>query len=497
MTDSPAWPQGGREMGALIRAHNWAATPLGPIESWPQSLRTTVDLVLDCPLPTLLLWGPERIQIHNEAYASMIGNKHPRSLGQRASECWAEVWDRAGALYDRAFAGEAVISENQKWTLLRAGAPADGWFTSYLTPVRDEAGAVAGVHVTAFETTEQMEAAAEAERAEQVLRERDAMLQTAVDLVGLGWVYWRPGSTELVCDERAKELWGLSPDASLDMERVLAAVHPEDRPSFEAIWIKGADPGHDSYTLEYRVIGIEDGVERWISAHGRTSFQNGEPVRFIGAVQDVTEYKRAAEHQRVLLAELQHRVRNALAVVRSIARRTAVGSDSVDEMMAHLQGRLDAFSRVQSAVTREADAGVDLASIIDDELVAHAAHEGARFRIHGPDVRLQPKAAESISLAIHELTTNAVKYGALSDRMGQLAVEWERETDEGGEWLKLVWSESGLDQPLSEPERKGFGLELLSTTLPYDLRARTEVEFRPQGLRFTMTMPLGPGLQAE
>lgn len=218
----------------------------------------------------------------------------------------------------------------------------------------------------------------------------------------------------------------------------------------------------------------------------------GDLIGFLKIGQDTTERRRAQEHERMLLGELQHRVRNTLGVIRSIGRRTAEQSETVEEMWSHLEGRIDAFSRVQSVVTRNPETGLDLKSLIEDELRAHAAREGERVRLAGPDLLLKPRAAETLSLAIHELATNAVKYGALSAAAGMLAVTWAR--DEGR--LRLRWEESGLRNLPANPARQGFGLELLERTLPYELDAESAIEFRPQGLRFTLSMPLGSNLSA-
>jgi PAS domain S-box-containing protein len=213
----------------------------------------------------------------------------------------------------------------------------------------------------------------------------------------------------------------------------------------------------------------------------------GRLIGFLKIGQDVTERHRASELQATLLAELQHRVRNTLAVVRSIARRTAENSNTVEEMLSHFQGRLDAFSRVQAAVTRHAEGLVDLKSLIEDELVAHTAREGEHLTISGPEVELDPRSAERLSLALHELATNAVKHGALrGDAPGRIDVRWETEREPPA--LELSWQESGVT--VERTEREGFGMELLRRSLPYDLQGETEVELRPDGLRFLLRMPL-------
>jgi two-component system CheB/CheR fusion protein len=203
---------------------------------------------------------------------------------------------------------------------------------------------------------------------------------------------------------------------------------------------------------------------------------------------DARKRAAASNHldEAALLGELQHRVRNTLAVVRSIVRRTAEHSATVEDMASHLEGRIDAFARVQSMVTRRPGSGVDLASLILDEMLAHAVEEGDRLRIEGPDVSLLPRPAESMSLAIHELATNAVKYGALSDGSGRIDVRW---TLNDGR-LRLRWTERGLVAPIAPPQGRGFGLELFERTLAYELGAEVRVAFPPEGAEFEAAMPV-------
>lgn len=232
-------------------------------------------------------------------------------------------------------------------------------------------------------------------------------------------------------------------------------------------------PPRDGTAAEIRL--VEDVKERTWEAVERARAENA--------------LRESDRHQGLLLAELQHRVRNTLAVVRSIARRTAENSDSVEDMLFHFQGRIDAFSRVQSALARRPDARVDLASLIEDELVAHATKEGPQVSIAGPDVALGAREAERISLGIHELTTNAVKHGALCSADGRLSIDWRLEEADDNRALRLFWKETGADvrEPISH---EGFGMALLRRSLPYDLQGETEVELAPDGLRFELRMPL-------
>jgi two-component system CheB/CheR fusion protein len=235
----------------------------------------------------------------------------------------------------------------------------------------------------------------------------------------------------------------------------------------------------------------------WKPANSPVVDVNGNVVAIIHHVADVTAEHDAVEalrhserHSETLLAELQHRVRNSLAVVRSIARRTAENSGDVDDMLAHFQGRLDAFSRVQAALSRNPDARIDIASLVEDELTAHAARDGRQVRIKGSSVMLTAKTAERLSLALHELATHAVKHGALMNGDGKIAVTWQCKRANGSELLTFRWEESGVEIDPTAERREGFGMELLQRSLPYDLEAETEVELRPQGLAFELRMKL-------
>ncbi|WP_448044060.1 CheR family methyltransferase [Bradyrhizobium liaoningense] len=215
------------------------------------------------------------------------------------------------------------------------------------------------------------------------------------------------------------------------------------------------------------------------------NFIAGVVITFV----DVTAITRAEERQRLLLAELQHRVRNTLGVVRSIARRSAETSSTVEEYASHLDGRLNAFARTQALVTRDPEGGVDLEYLVIEELLAYNAREGEQMRVSGPKVRFQPKAAETFALAIHELATNALKYGALSQPTGRIEVAWRVDESTDPAELMFEWRERG-GPPVAPRPRKGFGTELLERTLAFELKGQTMMTFNPAGLQCTIIIPL-------
>src|SRR5882724_5692206 len=150
------WLVGGGEMGKLVRSMDWSKTPLGPIESWPQSLRTTVSLCLASNFPISLAWGPKHVQIYNDGYWPICGGKHPGSMGQDYRECWASAWPVIGEAFERALAGTTAFLEDQRMFLDRLGYLEETFFTFSFSPIRDERGAVAGLFHPVTETTGKM-----------------------------------------------------------------------------------------------------------------------------------------------------------------------------------------------------------------------------------------------------------------------------------------------------------------------------------------------------
>lgn len=410
------------------------------------------------------LWGQEVEEDLTGPLENLLEDRIPPEDRPRIREVVAQaVRDR------RAFDLEHRV--------LRPGG-AVGWVRSRAVPLLGPDGTIEEWVGAAEDVTARREA-------DDRQREREERLQLALGIADLSTWDWNLVSGELVWSENYFRFYGYALDeVKPSYEAWAARVHPEDLPAIEARVAQARDSG-GSFEAEFRVLP-GGGAVRWGRAKARVLVEEGRPRRMIGVMQDVTAAKEAEARQRLLLAELQHRVRNSLAVIRSIVGRSARTATSVEDYAAHLEGRINALARVQSAVARAPGAGLDLEALLRDEFQAAAAGE-EQVALSGPPLRLSARTAEMLGLALHELATNAIKHGALADPEGSIAVAWSVEGDPPR--LCLRWSER-VGRPLPPPGPPGFGTELLERMLAYNLGAQTRMDHRPEGLSCEIAVPL-------
>ncbi|MGX1167023.1 PAS domain S-box-containing protein [Bradyrhizobium sp. USDA 372] len=342
------------------------------------------------------------------------------------------------------------------------------------------------------ETAERTWAAVERARAEASLRDSEERFRQFADASAAG--LWIRDANSLEMDFASPavgSIYGVQPDELLgDVKRWAALVVPDDRD--EALAHLEAARRGETVIHEFRIQRPSDRAFRWIRNTGFPLEDADGCVQRIGGIaEDITAAKLAIEHQGVLLAELQHRVRNIMAVIRSMALRTADGAADVADYRSLLEGRLLALARVQSLLIREANAGGSLREIIASEVSAQA-HRDDQFELDGPEIRLSPKVVEVLTLAFHELATNALKYGAFSVQDGRLSVSWKPFEKRGRMWLALDWTETGA--PPREPsKRRGFGSDLIEGRIPYELGGMGKITLEQDGAHCRMEFPLKEG----
>ena len=285
-TENADFLAGGGEMGALTRAHDWSATPIGPPDTWPQSLRTAVRILLNTNHPMFIWWGPELIQFYNDAYRQTMGpERHPSALGQRGRDCWAEIWPIIGPQIEQVMSGGgATWHENQLIPVTRHGRLEQVWWTYGYSPI-DEADGVGGVLVVCRDVTKEHLAA-------EALREREAELARVQQIGRIGGleVDLRTGFR----NRRSPEyllIHGLPPDAVNEThEDWVQRVHPDDREATEKKFRDAVAGEVRDYTVRYRIIRPSDGELRWISVKSTIERDaNGKAVRLVGAHSDITE----------------------------------------------------------------------------------------------------------------------------------------------------------------------------------------------------------------
>jgi PAS domain S-box-containing protein len=326
--------------------------------------------------------------------------------------------------------------------------------------------------------------------AEETLKEREAELRSALEAGSLAIFDFDHARGEMKPSARLSELYGYPPDHVLSISDIRARYHPED---VEKIWSK-RDGDHGDASVRYfdwtlRLL-LPDGTIRWVNGRGEYLRDEAGQIRSSrGVIMDITERKRWEEHQQVLINELNHRVKNTLATVQSIASQTLRNTPSITAARPALEERLFALSRAHDVLTRENWEGAGLIEIVWEALAPYRHERENRLHLEGPDVRLSPRMALATAMALQELATNAVKYGALSDAGGQVRIAWGVTRENGGQRLHLTWSESG-GPPVKPPQRRGFGTRLIERSLAQDLSGTVEIEFAPTGVVCTVNAPL-------
>ena len=540
--EPPEFLAGGGDMGAAIRAFNWAEGPLGPPEAWPQTLKTCLRIMLASRQPMWVWWGPELINFYNDAYLPIIGGKHPGALGQPARQVWHEIWDQISGRIAGAMAGEATYSEAEMLIMHRNGYPEETYYTFSFSPVPEEDGTVGGIVCANNDDTDRVIGARrlallrelasrtwdadtvddiytlsaralaadprdmpfvliyrlEADGAKAALRGTAGITAghvAAPELVALdGSSPWpiseviRGGPRRLV-GRLAEKFAGLptGPWTDPPQEALLLPLSTSAEAAPRGVLILATNPyrGPGDESFENFAALVARQIASAIVSIEAFEAERERAKSADSLVLEMEHRRRIERHQNLLLDELNHRVKNTLATVQAMAMQTLKDVDvpARDAFLA----RLFALSGQHDLLTLDNWEGASFEGVVRRALRPWREDNRARFHVAGPAVHLDPKRALALGMAFHELASNAANYGAFSNPDGTVHVSWTISPDDGR--LKLVWEERGGPQ-VAQPERRGFGLRLIEFGLAREISGQVQLDFRPEGLICSWDMKL-------
>ncbi len=355
----------------------------------------------------------------------------------------------------------------------------------------------ATTHVLEFDTVQKAMADAVTDlRAQQNERnaalariaDSEARLRLALNAGDLGSWEYTPSTGTFITSPACRANFGREADEPFTYADLVASIHPEDRAHQEHAVAKAVSARSDLH-VEYRAIW-PDGSEHWIRISGRMRVGPDDRLSIVGVSQDITESRLAEDRQAILLHELNHRVKNTLATVQSVAsmtRRSAQQGDPAawDTFLGRIQG----LAKTHDLLTASQWQGALLSDVLGNELEPYQDGMRQRIRLRGPKVNLQPSAVLALGLAIHELATNATKYGSLSSPEGKINVMWALTPTLNPPVLIVEWVESGGPR-VAPPSRQGFGTKLIQRGLAQQLGGEIKLDFQPEGIRCVITFPL-------
>lgn len=630
------------EMAQRIRAYDWASTPLGSPDTWPQSLRSALSICLNSSFPTAIYWGSELRLLYNDAWTAIPGPRHPASLGKRAAEVWPDIWHIIEPQLQSVIStGKGFVTREEMLPMQRHGMLEETYWDYSFTPIAGEDGTVAGV----FNQGQEITARVLLERRSRLmlsfsdqLRTLDTpgeVLASGLEIAGAHLGVERLFYGDVPADGnavRVEACWSAQQVAAItgtvpfsdfgeDTQKVLghgenfsvvdidsdSRIGPAARDNLAGLGVRAlliapiirggacvavlvaqsALPrrwtSHDDHLmrsvanrlwqelsraragmalkeserrhrlifeqardiiftadLDQRIsalnpaaaqaIGLpadqiigrsisdfipveefrkttamlqqklnEGGMTRYevsvYTADGRirqwdinsalTIDVDGHPIGLHAVARDVTEQRAFDEQQQLLINELNHRVKNTLALVQGLAMQSFKQNRTVAEGQEVFQARLGMLAAGHDLLTRERWEGATVAALVTDATAPYADPPG-RIVAHGDPVVLTPQAAISLGMALHELGTNAAKYGALSRPEGRVTINWTLGAD--GSFI-FSWQETG-GPPVQPPTRQGFGLRMIERALANDINGKVSIDFLPDGLICRITASL-------
>jgi PAS domain S-box-containing protein len=424
--------------------------------------------------------GTGRILRANAAMCKFVGYSEAELLARTVLDIThPNDRERARELRDRQAAGELVAFDLEERYVRKDGSAV--WAGTTVNAIPDASG-------RPFRLTSVIVDINARKQAEEALLASKARLQLAMDATQLGWWQYDPLQRKGSGDARANEIldFDIAENEAVAIEELLKRVHPDDVERVRAAVATALDlVDPKPFAIEYRV-RRGDGKIRWVENHGLAYFEGAGPTRrvasLVGTLADITERKEREEREHLLMREVNHRAKNMLSVVDAVAHQTA--SRNPEDFIERFSERIQALSANQDLLVRNEWNGVEIGDLVRAQLALFADLIGSRIAVNGPKLRLKPASAQAIGLALHELATNAGKYGALSTDRGRMDISWAID----GDTLAMTWSER--DGPLvSAPKRRGFGTIVMEAMTERSVDGKVDLDYAPSGVTWRLTCP--------
>jgi PAS domain S-box-containing protein len=464
-----------------------------PISPALSAVLRASDGILDMlPIATFVCDARGTILQYNQSAVEIWGSV-PRP-GQTHEDFTAKVrfFDIDGKVLERSGFADVMASGEAARDLERIVERADGSrviVSLNIDPLRDAQGEVIGAVSCFLNITERKQMDAALERSRVLALEQEQRLAATYEHAAIGISETAPDGTFLRVNEAICAITGFSREHLL-ASRLFTHTHPEDADPDREGFRKQVAGDLEFYSVEKRFIR-KDGRIIWMSVRSSpVRDADGKLLYLVRVVQDITERKAAEQRAKLLIDELNHRVKNTLATVQSLASQSARGAPPPAVFRESFEGRLIALSKAHDQLTRHHWESADLRELLSASLAPHGGAD--RVVLRGEDVVLRPRAVLTLAMAFHELTTNAAKYGALSVPGGSVEIRWlpvRLEGTDGRALLQIDWLEQG-GPPVSEPAARGFGSKLIEGSIAAELGGSARLVFAPEGLRCEMLIPL-------
>lgn len=369
------------------------------------------------------------------------------------------------------------------------------WNRLLVSPVFDTEGRLTHFFASQFDVSpernrlaelafEHGELEAEIAKRMQDIAMSEARLRFVLGAAGMGIWTFDVTNSRAIFSRQCLENFGRDPQEKFGLDELRDAILPDDMPRWQEAMEAGIRDRCE-VQVDYRIM-TPGGEIRWIEIKGHVITAPDDPqITMVGVSQNITERKRAEEHRRLLSRELAHRVKNSLATAQAVFRHSLRGARDLDDARDKAMGRIQAMSTAQDLLTRESLTRAELRETVEEALKPFKTFD---IRVDGPEITLHEKGVSAFILALYELATNSLKYGALSADGGRVTIQW-RLCDDDPNRFQFDWVEEG-GPPVTAPKRQGFGTSIIETSTPADLDGTATLSFDPAGVRYRLEAPL-------